>query len=65
MQHVLARKNVQSTKFEAAEMIVDPWNQQINRQRCRLIQCEQDGDTVRLVSFWKRKCLVIKTFSIK
>ena len=31
MQQVLARKNVQKTKFEAAEMIVDPWNQQIVR----------------------------------
>ena len=27
MQQVLARKNVQKTKLEAAEMIVDPWNQ--------------------------------------
>ena len=27
MQQVLARKSVQKTKFEAAEMIVDPWNQ--------------------------------------
>ena len=25
MQQVLARKNVQKTKFEAAEMILDPW----------------------------------------
>ena len=65
MQQVLGRKYVQNTKFEAAEMIVDPWNQQINRQWCRVIQCEQDGDTVRLVSFWKRKYLVIKTISIK
>ena len=29
MQQVLARKNVQKTKFEAAEMILDPWNQQL------------------------------------
>ena len=28
MQQVLARKNVQKTKFEAAEMILEPWNQQ-------------------------------------
>ena len=28
MQQVLARRNVQKTKFEAAEMIVDPWNKQ-------------------------------------
>ena len=27
-KQVLAGKNVQKTKFEAAEMIVDPWNQQ-------------------------------------
>ena len=29
-QQVLARKNVQKTKFEAAEMILDPWNQQVD-----------------------------------
>ena len=29
MQQVLARKNVQKTKLEAAEMILDPCNQQI------------------------------------
>ena len=29
MQQILARKNVQKTKFEAAEMIVDPWNQRV------------------------------------
>ena len=28
MQQVLARKNVQKTKFKATEMILDPWNQQ-------------------------------------
>ena len=27
-QQVLARKNVQKTKFEAVEVILDPWNQQ-------------------------------------
>ena len=27
-QQVLARKNVQKTTFEAAEMILGPWNQQ-------------------------------------
>ena len=27
MQQVLARKDVQKTKLEAAEMILDPWNQ--------------------------------------
>ena len=29
MQQVLARKNVQKTTFEAAEMMLGPWNQQI------------------------------------
>ena len=35
MQQVLARKNVQKTKFEAAEMILDLWDRQIklNKQR--------------------------------
>ena len=28
-RQVMARKNVQKTKFEAAGMILDPWNQQI------------------------------------
>ena len=28
-QQVLARKNVQKTKFEATEMMLGPWNQQI------------------------------------
>ena len=28
MQQVLERKNVQKTTFEAAEMILGPWNQQ-------------------------------------
>ena len=28
MQQVLGQKNVQKTRFEAAELIVDPWNQQ-------------------------------------
>ena len=28
MQQVVARKNVQKTKPEAAENILDPWNQQ-------------------------------------
>ena len=28
-QQVLARKNVQKTTFEAAQMILGPWNQQI------------------------------------
>ena len=27
-QQVLARKNVQKTTFEAAEMMLGPWNQQ-------------------------------------
>ena len=29
MRQVLPRKTVQKTKFEAAEMILDPWNQQM------------------------------------
>ena len=29
MQQVLARQNVQKTEFEAAETILDPWNQQL------------------------------------
>ena len=33
MQQVLAQKNVQKIKFEAAEMILDPWNQQVCLQR--------------------------------
>ena len=33
MQQVWARKNVQETKFEAAEMILDPWNQQCKYSR--------------------------------
>ena len=28
MQQVMARKNVQKTKFEAAGIVLDPWNQQ-------------------------------------
>ena len=28
MQQVSARKNFQKTRFEAAEMILAPWNQQ-------------------------------------
>ena len=28
MQQVLGRKNVQKTKFEAAEIILDSWNQE-------------------------------------
>ena len=28
MQQAFTRKTVQKAKFEAAEMIVDPWNQQ-------------------------------------
>ena len=36
MQQVSARKNVQKTKFEAAEMILDPWNQQLKGElHCR------------------------------
>ena len=31
MQQVLAGKNVQKTKFEAAEMILDHWKQQFNQ----------------------------------
>ena len=30
MQQGMARKNVQKTKFEAAEMILDPWNPREN-----------------------------------
>ena len=32
-QQVLARKNVQKTKFEAAEMMLGPWNQQSNSHK--------------------------------
>ena len=33
MQQVLARKNVQKTTFEAAEVILDPWNQQVSKMK--------------------------------
>ena len=45
MQQVLARKNVQKTNFKAAEMILDPWNQ----QTCQMWVC-QDIDKLDSVN---------------
>ena len=45
MQQVSARKNVQKTTFEAAEMMLGPWNQQIR-------QFDFESSCCILLSFW-------------
>ena len=47
VQQVLARKNVQKTKFEAADMIVDPWKQQIDLPDLLGKPCGKSGSIQR------------------
>ena len=73
---VLARKNVQKAKFEAAEMILDPWNQRskkwVEYWECPLKTSKVDFGKRKLLpawcinsTLWSSECLTGCWFSFE